>query len=103
RQATTIAPDFAPAHGNLGYILADQGRMAEAAQHYDLALRKNPSPRLRIVAGTMLPPIYESVEEMTHCSERLLANLRQLDEQGVRVDPTVEVFPTLFYLAYQGE
>jgi predicted O-linked N-acetylglucosamine transferase (SPINDLY family) len=34
---------------------------------------------------------------------RLIDNLRRLEADGVRVDPTREVMPTLFYLAYQGQ
>src|SRR5262249_32927701 len=33
----------------------------------------------------------------------LMGNLLQLDVEGVRIDPTREVMPTLFYLAYMGQ
>jgi predicted O-linked N-acetylglucosamine transferase (SPINDLY family) len=95
-------PAFVQAHGNLGYLLADQGRMDESRGHYEQALRLGPSARLRVVAETALAPIYQSAEEMDAAREYLAANLRRLDEEGIRVDPTREVMPTLFYLAYQG-
>jgi predicted O-linked N-acetylglucosamine transferase (SPINDLY family) len=102
KQALEVSPGFAPAHSNLGYLLADQGRTDEAEHHYREALRLQPSSRLRVVAETTLPPLYDSEEQMYGCRERLAANLRRMLEDGVRVDPTQEVMPTLFYIAYHG-
>jgi predicted O-linked N-acetylglucosamine transferase (SPINDLY family) len=102
KQALEVSPGFAPAHSNLGYLLADQGRTVEAEMHYREALRLQPSARLRVVAESTLPPIYSSQEEMLQYRERLATNLRRMFEDGVRVDPTQEVMPTLFYIAYHG-
>jgi predicted O-linked N-acetylglucosamine transferase (SPINDLY family) len=103
RQALAADPAFAPAHSNLGYLLADEGRTDEARRHYAEALRLKPSPLLRIVADTMLSPIYRSRDEMPRVRERLVANLGRLDADRVRLDPTRDVLPTLFYLAYHGQ
>jgi tetratricopeptide (TPR) repeat protein len=37
-----LAPDFAEAHYNLGNALAQVGRVQEAIQHYEQALRIKP-------------------------------------------------------------
>lgn len=42
QKALKLKPDFAPAHFNLGFALADQGRLADAVQEYEQALTHNP-------------------------------------------------------------
>jgi Flp pilus assembly protein TadD len=36
-------PNSAPVHNNLGYILENEGRLAEAVTHYEEALRLDPA------------------------------------------------------------
>jgi predicted O-linked N-acetylglucosamine transferase (SPINDLY family) len=103
RLAVAADPSFAPAYGNLGFLLADQGRVAESQENYARAERIHPSPRLRLVGGVMLPPVYRSAEEMAACRSRLTANLERFQEEGLRVDATLETMPTLFYSAYHGK
>jgi predicted O-linked N-acetylglucosamine transferase (SPINDLY family) len=103
RQALAADANFGPAHGNLGYLLADQGRVAEARQAYDRALQLGPSNLLRLAAVTMLPPIVHSTDEIRDCRRMLAGNLARLYADGLRVDPSVDALPTLFYLAYHGE
>jgi predicted O-linked N-acetylglucosamine transferase (SPINDLY family) len=52
---------------------------------------------------TMLPPIYESAEAVGEWRRRLIDNLAHMRQDGVQLDPSKEIFPTLFYLAYQGQ
>jgi protein O-GlcNAc transferase len=102
KRALEIDPGLAVAHSNLAYLLADQGRGDEAEHHYREALRLEPSHRLRLLAETRLPPIYESQDQIRACRERLTANLQRLFEEEVRIDPAQEVMATLFYTAYHG-
>jgi tetratricopeptide (TPR) repeat protein len=37
-----VKPDYAEAHNNLGIALGTRGRLAEAIEHFELALRLNP-------------------------------------------------------------
>jgi predicted O-linked N-acetylglucosamine transferase (SPINDLY family) len=103
RQVLTVDPTFAPGHCNLAHLLADQGCMEESRRHYEEAWRLQPSPRLRVVADTTLPPLYQSAQEIGEARQRLESNLRRLTHEGLRIDPTREIMPTLFYLAYQGK
>jgi tetratricopeptide (TPR) repeat protein len=42
-RSVELKPDFQPAWANLGYTLAQQGKLAEAIRHYREALRLNPN------------------------------------------------------------
>ena len=42
REALRISPDYYLAHNNLGFVLAEQGKLAEAIEHYQAALRDKP-------------------------------------------------------------
>lgn len=78
REALAIAPDFADAYLNLGAILCESGRHAEAAALYDLALEHAPDVALlhfnRAVA----------LEDMGRLPEAL-----QSYERCLQLDPTV--------------
>jgi predicted O-linked N-acetylglucosamine transferase (SPINDLY family) len=57
---------------------------------------------LKVLAATLLPPVYASLEEIHQARQRLTDDLRELQAEGLRFDLTREGVPTLFYLAYQG-
>jgi Flp pilus assembly protein TadD len=42
RAVVRVKPDYAEAHNNLGIALGTLGRLAEAIEHFELALRLNP-------------------------------------------------------------
>ncbi len=102
RQALELDPQAVDATGNLADVLAIQGRSAEAAECYQQILDQQPSPRLAIHAATMLPPVYESLEELQQYRETFEANLAQLMTHRVSIDPTRDLAPVNFLLAYQG-
>src|SRR5205823_2608947 len=41
-KALSLRPDYAPAHYNLANVLAAQGKLAEARDHYKVSLRSDP-------------------------------------------------------------
>jgi predicted O-linked N-acetylglucosamine transferase (SPINDLY family) len=102
RRVIALCPGKADARGQLAMILADQGRTAEAEGLLHEALRLEPSDRLRVLHATLLPPFYDSTAELDDRRQTLAENLDRLAREGVRIEATVESFPTLFYLAYQG-
>lgn len=102
RRSIELDPQLSAAYANFAFLLSDQGRSAEAKQQYQTAHRLQPSPRLRIVTDTMVPPIYQSVEQIQAVRQELRENHRRLIDEGVRIDPTERVMPTLFYLTYHG-
>jgi predicted O-linked N-acetylglucosamine transferase (SPINDLY family) len=93
---------FPQAHANLGRVLADQGKASEAREQYRAAIQLQPSDRLRVVAGTIIPPICMSTDEINRCRAELSEELNRLYDAGVRVDTRLDVMPTMFYLAYHG-
>ncbi len=103
RKALEIDPQAAEALGNLANVLALQGRTTEAAEYYRQAIERRANSQLRMHAATMLPPIYESAAELQVCREIFEANVAQLLEAGVVLDPSRDVAPVNFLLAYQGQ
>jgi predicted O-linked N-acetylglucosamine transferase (SPINDLY family) len=97
-----IDPQLAVAHSNLGVYFKDQGKLDEAAAHFEASLAIEPSNTLRVLLATLLPPVYASQENVAAWRRRVIENLDRLREQGVNLDPGREVVPNFFYLAYQG-
>lgn len=102
RQAVAVDPSCFAAWAMLGQTYANQGRMELAEFHYQRALQARPDPKVKIVLGSLLPPLYKSVEDIGHWQSRLRNGLSALHAQGVSVDPAREAIPNLFMLAYQG-
>jgi predicted O-linked N-acetylglucosamine transferase (SPINDLY family) len=102
RQAVQIDPEKLSAYLSPAGLLADMGLLEKARELYGSALRLQPSPRVRLLAAVVLPPVYRSVDQIERCRADLIDGLRRLDEEGVRLDPTQEEAPPLFYLAYHG-
>jgi len=102
RKAIELQADFVPARANLACMLADQGLSEEARDQYREAVRRQPTPILRLLAETVTPVIYSSVEEIRSTRAAFEDSLRRMNAEGLRIDPTRETMPTLFYLAYQG-
>ncbi len=104
RRALEISPDHYQAHGCLGALLEIEGKTDEAAHHFKAALAIQSTPNLRVRLATLLPPIYQSREEMRDTRQRLIGNLNRLRQEELHFDPTREpVNNNLFFLAYQGE
>lgn len=103
RRALTLDPGLAAAHANLAAMLTDEGDDEAARRGYREAYRLQPSPRFLMLAETVLPVIYDSVEHLRAAREQFLNGLQRLHEAGVQLDPTREIIPNHFYLAYQGE
>jgi predicted O-linked N-acetylglucosamine transferase (SPINDLY family) len=103
RQAVRVRTGFAQAHTNLGSLYQDRGRPAEAEAHLREALRLRPSNHLRAHVATLLPPVYESLDDLHAWRSRLTENLRRLHADGVTLDLTHEPAAPPFFLAYQGQ
>lgn len=102
REAIKRRPDYADAHGNLAGALQMIGRMAEAGSAYRRAVDLQPNRRWMIQWATMLPPVYQSREELTRCRDYLTENVENLRKSGFTLDPSHELLPVNFLLAYQG-
>ena len=83
-------------------VLATHGRVDEAAALLDVELRIEPTPSLRLLRATLMPPIAGSVEEIDGRRAEIAEALGRLDREGVRVEATPEALPNLFFLAYGG-
>lgn len=102
RRALELRPNLSPALANIANLLAEEGRTQEACEHYRRAYAHQPLNRLRFLAETTLPVIYLSLEQLYETRAELEKAIRRLVEERFFIDPTQELFPTHFYLAYQG-
>ncbi len=102
-KALSVCPGLIDAWGNLGVAHQIQGQLNEAEAAYGNALRLQPTNnRLRIQCATMLPPVYDSRAHLEACRERFVTQIARLRDDQVALDPTSELLPVNFYLAYQG-
>jgi protein O-GlcNAc transferase len=100
-------PAAADPHTNLGLIAKAEGRIAAAEADFEESLRRHEGKRtngslVRIFRDTLLPPVHGSREEMLAVRERFLARLDALEQSDLRLDPDKDLFPSVFYLPYQG-
>lgn len=102
RRAIELNPDFIPARQNLGYLLFNHGEPEQALDHYERALAAQPIPMNRVLAAAVLPVVYDSADDVNCWRERLTRRVRELADEGVRIDTTRVQVPTNFFLAYQG-
>jgi len=102
RQALALEPLAVNVLGNLANVLAIEGRVEEAAGYYRQALDVQFNPVLKIHAALLLPPIYQSNDELRQFRETFEANVSQLHQDGLSLDPLREAAPVNFLLAYQG-
>jgi predicted O-linked N-acetylglucosamine transferase (SPINDLY family) len=103
REAARLRPDFAEGHTNLASALAELGLIDEARASFNRALAIQPTDRLRITVGTLLPLVYESKDHLKTERQRFADNVRHLCEEGVLLDLTNQTALPTFYLTYQGQ
>ena len=103
QRAIVVDPQFAPAHQNLGVLQVANNEPLRALHHFEKAQQASPNPMNFLLAGKVLPIIYESKEHVDYWRNRLTTCIDGLVEQGIKVDTTDSVIPTSFHFAYQGE
>ena len=102
RRAIEIRPTLGAAWANLAFLTADRGQTEAGRQLYTEAYRHQPSPQLRIVQATVLPPIFQDAAQVRKARERFSNEVAKLVADGVKMDPTRTTTPSYFFLAYQG-
>lgn len=102
RQALELNPLAVPPRAMLAGILSDRCDLAAAQEQYALALQAGPEPKLKIAAATVLPPIYDSRDQIAECRAKLIERIDVLHADNVRLDPMRGPIPNLFLIAYQG-
>lgn len=105
RKAIAIAPDNAKAHTGLGMTLEIQGRVEEAAASFGRSLELMPNEGLRLRAGTLLPVVADTREELEAAHRDFEAALVRFESEDLTIaDPYREVGRMLsFLLAYHGK
>src|SRR5436305_15278877 len=102
RRAIELKPSCGAAWANLAFLTADRGQTEAGRRLYAEAYRHQPSPQLRIVEATVLPPIFRDQDHFRSARERFAAGVDKLVADGVKIDPTKTTTPSYFFLAYQG-
>ena len=101
-RAVDIDPDCVPARQNLGYLLFNRGEPEKSLEQYQHLLRLSPSPMNRLLAATVLPVVYPSVDDLRHWRTRLESELQRMEADGIQIDAADQLVPTAFFVAYQG-
>jgi hypothetical protein len=102
RRAIELKPTLGAAWANLAFLTADRGHTEAGRQLYGEAFRHQPSPQLRIVQATVLPPIFRDAAHVRETRARFTQEVAQLVADKVTMDPTRTTTPGFFFLAYQG-
>jgi predicted O-linked N-acetylglucosamine transferase (SPINDLY family) len=122
RRGIDLNPAEVMAHQNLAAALQDLGQLDEASASYGEATRllearaaqadqqapavaaadRRLATQLRAASLTLLPPVYQSAEEIDRWRERLVAGVNDWKASGRRIDVQHDPAPTLFALAYHG-
>ncbi len=102
QRAVELDPDCVPARQNLGYLMFNRGQPEAALDNYQHLLRLSPSPMNRLLAATVLPIVYQSVEDLQNWRARMERELQQMIKDDIRIDATQQLVPTAFFVAYQG-
>src|SRR3954447_10692376 len=84
RRAIEIRPTLGAAWANLAFLTADRGQTEAGRQLYTEAYRHQPSPQLRIVQATVLPPIFRDAAHVREARERFSTGVAQLVADGVK-------------------
>ncbi len=101
-RSLAIDPDSHRARSNLAEAYRTIGQSREAAAQYKRVFDSPLGPRARVLDAWLLPPIYQSNEELLEWRERLMSRTDRLIEDGIVLDASQEIAPNCFYLAYQG-
>ena len=102
-KALRYQPNFLQAHHNLAVTSQEDGHIEETLKHYDYMVSFKAEPGIRVKQALLLPPIYQSIEDLNHWRKRFIDNLTALQEENIQLkDPFQEVGITHFYLTYQG-
>jgi protein O-GlcNAc transferase len=103
REALNRQPDDPESLRRLGQLLREQGQSEDALHCFESAWHAQPDDAARIRLATFTPPIYDSLEDVSHWRARSEAQIAALREQPLTLrDPLSEIGQANFYLAYQG-
>lgn len=102
REVLRLNPQQVDALTNLALLNKAEGRVGEAEAGFREAQRLAPRPMLRVLAETLLPPIYDSTAEVLVWRRQFAKNLAGMHRDGVQLDPARDCYASTFYLPYQG-
>ncbi len=102
QRALEVEPNCIAALQNLGYLLFNMGEPERSHDIYQRLLEQMPTPLHRLLAGSVLPVVYDSQSDMDFWRERQMGILRELQASRETVDATQTLVPTCFFAAYQG-
>jgi predicted O-linked N-acetylglucosamine transferase (SPINDLY family) len=78
------------------------GRMREAEQCYRTVQQRDPNPTTSFLIATMLPPIYQSRDDLFAWRKRFTDGVRDLKKRNVTLDLSKHLAVPTFTTAYQG-
>lgn len=102
--ALKYAPHFWPAALNMGIAQQLLGMTTEALATYQRTYELNPADSLLFRMATILPPIFQDIEDMEKWRHRLYQEVDKLLDRDLKIDnPLEELSVTNFYLNYHAK
>lgn len=86
----------------LGLQHMSAGRMREAEQCFRTVMARDSNPTTQFILATMLPPIYQSNDDLRAWRKRFEENVRALHQKKVTLDLGSHLGVPTFTTAYQG-
>jgi predicted O-linked N-acetylglucosamine transferase (SPINDLY family) len=102
QRALSLKPDCSEGSHEVQLAFAHPGKPDDAGIRSHPELEQKAKDKLRILLATLLPPIYQSTEELHYWRKRLTENIQQLRNDHITLDLSNDRAKALFYLAYQG-
>ncbi len=101
-RALQLKPHSHDALAGLALAHYELGDAEAAIATYERLAQLNPTPGVKLLAATQLPPVYQSVDDLLKWRQRLCGALERLEAEHVRVDLGEQAAQPIFTLAHQG-
>ncbi len=101
-RALQLKPQLNDALAGLALAHYELGDAEASIATYRRLAQRTPTPGVKLLAATQLPPVYRSVADMFEWRQRLCNELDQLEAEHVRVDLGEQAAQPIFTLAHQG-
>src|SRR6185369_13484602 len=86
----------------MGLTHMSAGRMKEAEQCFRTVQSRDPNPTTHFLLATMLPPVYQSRDDLQAWRKRFIDSVRALKQRNVTLDLGQHLAVPTFTTAYQG-
>ena len=102
QKTVQLDPNITVAYRQMAAILGSRGKINDQLACYQKLLEIEPTDALHLQSATVVPTIYQSLDDLQAWRQRIVAGLNALQQPLKIEDPFKEGCSGMFYLAYQG-